>query len=200
MNLKQARALIKGLPPGLIRHIERARKLGRELAEIHGVSPHRAALSILLHDIARNVEKTELLKLAESFGLDITENDLQIPLLLHGPVGACLLKRDRGLKDADILEAVSSHTTGKPGMGKLSKVAFLADKLEVEKIKESPGLEKVRELAYKDLDKAVLAYLLWQKKNLENQGLHLHPVAEKTLLSLTVIPAEAGIRLSRARP
>ena len=190
MNLKEARALIKGFPPGLIRHIERARKLGRELAEIHGVSPNRSALSILLHDIARNIKETELLKLAEGFGLDITENDLQIPLLLHGPVGACLLKRDRRLEDADILEAVSSHTTGKPGMGKLSKVAFLADKLEMEKIKESPELEKVREMAYEDLDKAVLAYLLWQKKNLENRGLYLHPMAEKTLLSLTVIPSK----------
>lgn len=181
MTLTEARHLIKDLPPGLVKHLERARKLSRELARIHHVSPNRAALAVLLHDIARSHEYTELINLAESFGLDITETDLQIPLLLHGPVGAELLKRDRGLKDNDILEAVACHTTGSPGMGKLAKVVFLADKLETGKIQDSPELGKVRALAYKDLDKAVLAYLLWQKESLQEKGLSLHPQTQKTL-------------------
>lgn len=160
--------------------------MSRELARAHGVSSNKAALAIMLHDFSRTLPETELINMAESFGLDITEQDLEVPLLLHGPVGAELLKRDHGLKDDDILEAISCHTTGKPGMGKLAKIVFLADKLEGDKIKESPHLKKAMKLAYRDLDRAIIACLLWQKESLQKEGLQLHPLAEKMLEYLGV--------------
>ncbi len=181
MKLTEARQLIKDLSPALVQHIERARRLSRELARAHGISQNRAALAMLLHDVARNLDETHMINLAQSFGLDITERDLQMPLLLHGPVGAKLLERDHGVKDAEILEAVSVHTTGRPGMGKFAKVVFLADKLESGKTKDNPGLEVVLQMADRNLNGAMLAYLGWEKERLSKSGLSLHPLTQKTL-------------------
>ena len=84
---------------------------------------------------------------------------LLVPKLLHGPVAASWLKNKFDVLDESIIEAVRYHTTGYPGMGTVSKVVFLADKLDREKIKRNPELEKVLSLSVSDLDAAVLAYI-----------------------------------------
>src|SRR5699024_3254928 len=77
--------------------------------------------------------------------------------LWHAPVGALLVKNEIGIEDEDILQAISSHTTGRPGMTKLEKVIFLADYTEPNR--QFPGVDRVRTLSMEDLDAAMLAAL-----------------------------------------
>lgn len=67
------------------------------------------------------------------------------------------MARDFGITDKDILNAVNYHTTGRKGMSLLEKIIYIADLIEPGR--NYTGVEDIREMALKDLDKALLASL-----------------------------------------
>jgi predicted HD superfamily hydrolase involved in NAD metabolism len=136
-------------------HEQRTAQLARELALAHGVDPNRAELVALLHDIADHYSDAELLLRAQQYGLLISAAERQHPRLLHGPVGAALLGREYGIRDAELLDAVRDHVTGGLHMSTLGKIIFIADKLEP--LWGHPANDgAVRTLAREQLDCAVL--------------------------------------------
>ena len=58
----------------------------------------------------------------------------------------------------DIINAISFHTTGRPGMSLLEKIIFVADYIEPGRNK-ALNLNEIRALAFMDLDKALLRIL-----------------------------------------
>ena len=90
---------VDNLPPKLQAHIARAQEVARELAPYHNVPPEQAALGILAHDVARAMSGSELLHCAAQFALPVGIVDRRVPVLLHGPVGAEILRREEGLTD-----------------------------------------------------------------------------------------------------
>jgi predicted HD superfamily hydrolase involved in NAD metabolism len=73
--------------------------------------------------------------------------------VLHGPIAAAFLEREFGIDDEEIADAIRYHTTGRPGMGLLEQVVCLAD--AVEPGRAYPGVERLRQLAFQDLDLAL---------------------------------------------
>lgn len=128
-----------------------------------------------MHDLARDRSPEELLSLAADFHISPNEVERRLPLLLHGPVGAEILRHQWGILDKEILEAVRCHTTAASGMSRLAKIVFLADKLEPGKAELYPGLGKVRRLAHHNLDLALLEFLNWQIAFLVRRKALLHP-------------------------
>lgn len=126
-----------------------------ELAERFGADTHKAGLAGLLHDCARDMSNDHLLKRAEEFGIVVGSLERSSPVLLHAPVGAQLARIEYGVRDEEILQAITLHTTGGPNMSLLDKIIFLADYIEPDRC--FPGVEELRKLAYTDLDQAVLA-------------------------------------------
>jgi HD superfamily phosphohydrolase YqeK len=107
------------LPPGLQAHINRVRDIAVELAPHHGVDPERAALGMLAHDVARAMSDQELLYRAATLGLSVGTVENYVPVLLHGPVGAELLRREEGLTDHSLYQAVYWHTTAHPSLDRV---------------------------------------------------------------------------------
>lgn len=178
------------LPPKLQAHIARAQDVARELAPWHQVSPERAALGILAHDVARALPGAELLRCAAEFGLPVGLVDRRAPVLLHGPVGAEILRREEGLADtAALYQAVYWHTTAHPGLDNLGKVVFLADKLDPNKRKKYPYQPRIRELAQENLDAAILEFLTRQLADLAGRGFMIHPMLVKTRNALLATAA-----------
>lgn len=172
---------VDALPPKLQAHIARAQDVARELAPWHQVSPERAALGILAHDVARAMPGAELLQYAAQFGLPVGLVDRRAPVLLHGPVGAEILRREEGLAAGGYLyQAVYWHTTAHPDLDNLGKVVFLADKLDPNKLKKYPYQPRLRELARENLDAAILEFLTRQLLDLAGRGLMVHPMLVKT--------------------
>jgi len=155
-NLDLARERLNHLPPELLAHCERVREVCLELAQRWGASPEKAEFVALTHDVARALGLGELLSLARSYKLLYDEVELRHPVLLHGPVGAEILRHQWGIDDEEVLGAVAYHTTGQANMTLLEKVLFLADKVEPEKARERPVPAKIREMANVDLDGAML--------------------------------------------
>ena len=180
--LVQAR--VERLPRGLRAHVFCVVEIARSLARQHGLDEERAALGALVHDVARAMPGKELLRQAARLGLPVCEVDQRVPVLLHGPVGAELLRLEDGLDDCSIYNAVRWHTTAHPLMDDLGKVVFLADKLDPQKIKSYPYLDVIRALAFEDpvsghgagLDRAVLEFLTRETVVRMGRGELLHPL------------------------
>jgi predicted HD superfamily hydrolase involved in NAD metabolism len=197
-GLESLRAHIQGLPGGLRRHIAAVAAEAKRLARLHGVDEDRAMMAALTHDIARAMEPEEILRLARELGLNPNEVEEAAPILLHGPVSACLLASRYGVEDEEVLASARWHSTGRAGMSAVEKVLFLADKVEPGKVAGRPDLEDVRRLAEADLDEAVLRYLDLQLAEAVRQGWPLHPDAvaarNELILSRQVQGSDSSLR------
>ena len=167
---------VDGLPLGLRAHVFCVVEIARSLARRHCLDEDRAALGALAHDVARAMPGKELLGQAARLGLPVGAVDQQVPVLLHGPVGAELLRREDGLDDGSIYNAVRWHTTAHPFMDDLGKVVFLADKLDPQKIASYPYLDVIRVLAFEDLDRGVLEFLTRETVARMSRGELVHPL------------------------
>ena len=103
---------------------------------------------------------------ARTFGED--EDDWGAVALLHALLGAELVREELGIEDEQVLRAVACHTTGEAAMTTLDKVVYLADVIEPGR--RFPGVERLRELAWRDLDAAVLAALRGSVADLVRTG------------------------------
>ena len=180
------------LPAGLQAHIHRVVEIARELAVCHGIDQEQAALAALAHDVARAMTDGELLRRAAGMGLPIGVVERRVPILLHGPVGAEILQQEAGLTDISIYKAVYWHTTANPDLDELGKVVFIADKLDPAKIDSYPYLPQIRQMAFQDLDRAILHFLTRQAMDRLNRGELVHPVMVETrnaLLAASGVPA-----------
>lgn len=148
-------------------------KASLKLAILYGVDPVKAKTAGLLHDFGKQFSSGELLRKARELGLPIHPVEEMSPDLLHGPVGAQLLRRDFGLKDKEIIEAISYHTTGRKEMGALSRIVFLAD--YIEENRSFSGVGEIRELSQRDLREALYKVLDRTIHYVLDRGLPLHP-------------------------
>ena len=176
-SLRRLHGLIRTLPQGLQDHLARTREAALELAAHHGVAADKVELAALGHDLARAHSKAELLEQARGLGLAIHPVEESVPILLHGPVAAEMLKRECGVEDTEVLEAVRWHSTGVPGMGAVGLAVFLADKLEHQKLQRSAHLLEIAETARRSLEQAVADYLTMELTLLLKRGSLLHPAS-----------------------
>ena len=187
---------VNRLPLGLQAHINRVKAIARELAPRHGLDPELAALGMQSHDVARAIPDPELLSLADSLNLSVDPVQIHVPLLLHGPVGAELLRREDGLDNDSLYQAVYWHTTGHASLDQLGKLVFLADKLDPQKLPRYPYQPHLRELAFDDLDAALVDFFTREIVALAGRGELIHPAmleARNALLAATVPgPIEPG--------
>ena len=166
---------LKGLPGGLIEHIECVRGIARELASLHSIDVERVDLAAAAHDLARAFDDDMLLESAREYGIEPSPVLSGKPLLLHGPVAAEWLEREAGIEDAQVLEAVRCHTTGRAGMGPVARLVFLADKLDPSKGSRYPFQDDIASLARKDLDRALLRFLDMELERFVAQGYLIDP-------------------------
>jgi len=195
MDLAAVQRRVDRLPAGLQAHIHRVVEIARELAVCHGINQEQAALAALAHDVARAMTDGELLRRAAGMGLPIGVVDRRVPILLHGPVGAEILQQEAGLTDISIYKAVYWHTTANPDLDELGKVVFIADKLDPAKIDSYPYLPQIRQMAFQDLDRAILHFLTRQAMDRLNRGELVHPVMVETrnaLLAASGVPGNSA--------
>ena len=77
------------------------------------------------------LEQQKQIALAKKGGFDISDFELKKPSLLHGKAASVMLRKKFKVDDAQILEAVAYHVSGKSGMCNLTKALYIADKIEV---------------------------------------------------------------------
>ena len=124
-----------------------------KLAANYGVDTQKARLAAILHDCIKLPNK-DLIAYCDSNHYDITEEERQNPYLIHSRLGAVIANEEFGVTDPEVLSAIMNHTLGRVGMTMLDKIIYVADKIEPSR--EYGGIDDIRDLAYEDIDKAML--------------------------------------------
>lgn len=144
----------------------------RQMARVFGEDEEKAALAGLLHDCAKCMPLSQMIKAARHADVDPVMKESKA--LMHAVAGRCVAQDVYGVQDEDVLGAIRWHTTGHAGMTRLEKIIYLADVIEPNR-KLYPGLEALRALCMQDLDGAMHTALRMSLEHVREQGKTLHP-------------------------
>lgn len=164
-------------------HVCRVAGLAYQIALGNHLSPAEAEAAYaagILHDIARDLPDSELLRLAPPE----CEIDERHPMALHGRAARTLLER-WGYSDQQVLEAVEDHTTGPRSDNRVAACVYVADVSE-------PGRgvnEDIRELALRDLSAALNRAIVSKVTYLQGRDIPVHP---RTLQAYRSLPTPAS--------
>lgn len=146
-----------------------------KLADRFDADRDKVAVAALLHDCGREVPTPEGPRKAAELGLQPDPVVCAQPILAHPLLGAWYAEHKYGVTDPEILDAIRLHTTGGPDMTQTAKIVFLADMTEP--ARDFPGVDELRSLCRKDLDKAMLQAYKDTMAYLLGQDLLVHPDA-----------------------
>jgi len=156
-----------------IHHSYGVRTAAESLARHYGGDVIKAGMAGLVHDCAKRLSLKEMHKKVREYDLVLDPLTLADQALLHGPLGAEMLRRELGITDTEVLEAVACHTTGRRGMTLLDKVLCLSD--YIEEGRTYPGAEAIRRAAWQDIDAALVLGFDQTIRHVLDQGGFLHP-------------------------
>lgn len=149
------------------------------LAMCHGADLNQALLAGLLHDCAKCIPSDKKIKLCKKYRLGISEVEYQNPSLLHAKLGAFLARKKYHVKEQEVIYAIASHTTGRPGMSLLEKIVYIADYMEPGR-EELPNMAEVRRLAFQDIDECLYRILRDSLVYLRTKDMAIDTMTEKT--------------------
>ena len=166
------------IKPERMAHLLGCRDMALELAKRWGADPEKAQRAALLHDITKALDGTPQLTLCRGLGILLDDFSINHPKTLHAFTGSLVAERIFGEK-SDVVQAIASHTTGKPGMNTLEQIIYIADMMEM--TRTYPGVEKLRSLAFSDLEAAVKLGISNTIEILKARGEDIHPDGQATL-------------------
>jgi len=171
--------LRENLPEDKVSHSIFVAEYAASLAMKAGAAHDDVVTAGMLHDLCRAQSGEVLLARARGYGLDISEAQLQVPMLLHGPVAAEECREELGIEDEDIYNAIYWHTTGRPGLGRTGQLIYLADFSEP--TRKFPEAAHARTLAREQGFEAALRYVARAKFEHHQTKEIVDPMAEDFL-------------------
>lgn len=182
---REATALLK---PNRVAHVLGCRDTAVELARRYGADVTDAARAGLLHDVTKALDGPLQLTLCDEYGILLNKFSQENPKTLHALTGSLVADQIFGENEA-VVTAIRYHTTGRPGMGLLEKIIYVADYIEPNR--DFPGVEEMRQAASRDLDQALLMGLESAMAHVRSQGQEL---AQATWDAVKYL-REQGVRL-----
>ena len=153
----------------------------KKLAKMYNESEERAYITGMAHDIAKNFDYEENKNWIEKYGLDEKWLKKENEKIIHAEIGALVAKEYFDFDD-EMCRAIKYHTIGNVTMSRFEKIIFIADKIGR---KELDGdTIKIKEMAYKDLDKSIVYFLEKQQQKFSIKGKELHPITVKLFNNL----------------
>ena len=172
------RVVIRLLNPNRVNHVLGCRDTAVELAKHWGADPTDAARAGILHDITKAIDGPLQLTLCEAYGKILSDFSRKYPKTLHALTGSLVAERIFGENEA-VVSAIEHHTTGKANMNLLEMIIYVADYMEPNR--DFPGVEKLRELAFTDIQAALKLGLEMTLEHLKRQGNEVSPQSREAL-------------------
>ncbi|NFO12071.1 HD domain-containing protein [Clostridium botulinum] len=141
----------------------------KKLAEVNKISIEKAEIAALAHDVAKNLSLQKMQLIIEKNNIELTNTEKENSNLWHSIIAPIEARNKLKINDEDILDAVRWHTTGKENMSILTKIIYIADMIEPGR--DFPGVEKIRQTTFENLDEGVLLGLTESMKDLLNRNL-----------------------------
>ena len=170
--------VISLLKPSRVKHVLGCRDTAVELAKRWGADVTDAARAGILHDVTKAIDGPLQLTLCAAYGKLLDDFSKRYPKTLHALTGSMVAKRIFGENEA-VVSAIEFHTTGRADMTLLEKIIYVADYMEPNR--DFPGVERLRELAFTDLDAALKLGLEMTLEHLGEQGVAVSPASRDAL-------------------
>lgn len=154
-----------------VRHIRGTEEEAVRLAKRWGANEDYARRAGILHDCTKYLAGEEHIAICEKYGVPLDELERRAVKLLHSKTGACIARHIFGEPD-EVYEAIFWHTTAKEDMTTLEKILYVADYMEPNR--SFDGVERLRELAYSDLDRALLLGVETTIQEMKDRSLPVH--------------------------
>jgi predicted HD superfamily hydrolase involved in NAD metabolism len=105
------------LTPPRLRHSLGVMHVMEELADVYGLDREKAQEAGLLHDAGKDLTSEQQVQLIKEGGIEIHyPEETDYTLYMHGPVGAYFVRKELGVSDTLILDAIAMHTFCGSGM------------------------------------------------------------------------------------
>lgn len=178
MEIEEAQELAqRSMSEKRFQHTLGVAKMARKLAVLNAMELEKPLLAAYLHDLAKEVPLGRQVELAREWGLLKYPEDETAPYVLHGPIAAYWLEKEKGLSP-EICAAIAHHTLGAPGMSRLEMLIYSADM--VEPSRDFPKVDKLRQALYDDLEKGTLVCMEHTISYLQQKKQIIHPLTLKT--------------------
>ncbi len=145
--------------------------MAERLAKKYNVDVEEAKIAGLLHDCAKNMSNQELIEYCKNNGIEIDDIKMQSPGILHADVGADIAKKKFNVSD-EVKESILYHTLANETMTDLDKIIYISDLIE--EGRDLEGLDKIREMAFINLDKTLVMALEYCMENVKQVGKNIH--------------------------
>lgn len=145
----------------------------RKLASRYGADEDKAYIAGILHDVLKDTELQKQRDYLAINGVHLEDYELMAPKLWHAVAGAFYVRQELGVDDAEIVDAIRYHTTGRRYMTTLDKILYVAD--YTSKDRTYDGVDRMREKSGVALEYAMLEGLRFTINKLVGETLVIHP-------------------------
>lgn len=174
MTVDEYKALLKSrLKPERYEHSLCVADEAVRLADKYGGDRDKAYIAGLLHDVMKNADSEEHLKMFETFGIMLSCVEKSARKLWHAMSGALYIRYVLGIDDTEIVDAVRYHTTARSNMTQLDKILYLADFTSADR--QYDDVDTIRALVNKSMDEGLEYALSYSIVDLVNNGRAVHP-------------------------
>ncbi len=177
LRLEILKRIKKRLSDKRFKHTLRVETEAVKLANYYRSDWQKASIAALLHDNAKNYDDDKKLRLVYKYAIKLNQSEENNIDLVHAKLGSVIAQKKFDITDVDILNAIKYHTTGRPGMSMTEKIIYIADFIEPGR-KAFPGLEKARDLAYQDINLAMIKILMMTINHVIDKGKIIDPGTE----------------------
>ena len=181
--------LTSRLTPARLAHSLGVMGVMGELAEVYGLERGLAETIGILHDAAKDLPQEQINRLIAEGGITLAHPcEADYVLYLHGPVGAVLVRKELGITEALILDAITAHTFCGDSPYFTHPMVWclrVADMIEPTRdwsreVLIQPFVEPVRALAYAgQLEEAAYLETSTFIRFLESKGMAVHPAQRR---------------------
>lgn len=174
MTVKDYEEIIsKRMKSARFKHSKNVAKEAVRLAKKYGADVRKAEIAGILHDATKETPDDEQLMLIQRAGIALTEMERSSRKLWHAISGSAFVQVELGIDDKEIIDSIRYHTTGRANMTLLDKVIFVADFISADR--DYDGVDKMRKIADKDLDEAVLEGMSFTMADLAQRKITIAP-------------------------
>lgn len=143
-----------------------------DMEKYFGYLEQGSEVACYCHDLGRVVKNDEIIQFCEENNIEITDEEKQMPSILHQKISKFIAENVFNIKDDDILNAIRYHTTSRKEPSKIEIEVFLSDKLSWKEAGYEEIVNGIRQAIKYPKEKAMLYYLSDLELNKENLKLY----------------------------
>lgn len=143
-----------------------------------GFVEHGSEIACYCHDLGKVVGEEEMVEFCIENNIEVTDEELQYPSILHQKISKFIAKNIFGIQDDNILNAIRYHTTSRPQSSNIEMEVLLSDKLSWREDSYEEVANELREAIKQSKEKAILHYLKYLELNKEKFILYHHDSKE----------------------